>query len=138
MATARSAHGTKLKIGDGASPEVFTEIPLADTIICDWPDAKTIPIPDQSNASGFRVSVVSPVKEGGKVTTTIRYDPTNSVHQRLVTKHATAWNFQVVSPGTSTETRTFPAKASLKDTLNENAEWVTAVELEIIGEVVKT
>lgn len=109
MATsARSSHGTLLKIGDGAGPEVFTTI--AEVLDISGPGT-TLNTEDATNhdSGGWREPVAT-ILEGGEVTFDINYYKA-STQTKLRTDQAnrTKRNFQMVIPLVAPETLSFAA-----------------------------
>ncbi len=107
MATiAKLAQGTLFKIGDAASPEVFTTIPECYNL--DVPDVRTelLDVTSHDSTGGFR-EYIAGLKDGEQVTAEINWVPTNTVHigVRVDAYAATRRNF----------TQTFPVAVAAGD-----------------------
>jgi hypothetical protein len=109
MATsARSSHGTLLKVGDGAGSEAFTTI--AEVLDISGPGT-TLNTEDATNhdSQGWREPVPT-ILEGGEVTFEINYyQAATQTTLRTLQSNRTRRNFQMVIPLSSPETLTFAA-----------------------------
>jgi hypothetical protein len=98
---AKSAYGTKLKMGDGASPETFTEIPELGDIKGPSINVKTIDVTTHSSAvSGANEEILPTTINGGEVKAPINYVETDPMHMALVAaaQARTKKNFQKWNP----------------------------------------
>lgn len=102
MATqARSAYGTKIKMGDGGSPETFTEIPEVGDIKGPSISVKTKDVTTHgSAASGANEEIIPTMINGQEVTFPINYVETDPVHVAMIAaaQARTKKNFQKVNP----------------------------------------
>lgn len=110
MATsARSSHGTLLKVGDGATPtEAFTTI--AEVLDISGPGT-TLSTEDATNhdSAGWREPVPT-ILEGGEVTFDVNYyKASTQTTLRTLQTNRTRRNFQMVIPLAAPETLTFAA-----------------------------
>lgn len=107
MATsARSSHGTLLKVGDGGSPEAFTTI--AEVLDISGPGT-TLNTEDATNhdSGGWREPIPT-ILEGGEVTFELNYYKSASqTSMRTDMTNRTKRNFQMVLPLTVPETLSF-------------------------------
>ena len=104
--TVYSAQSTQLKIGDAASPEVFTAIAQITSI--DGPSG-TATVIDTTNLSSTAKEKVMGLHDNGQITFEGQYDPNNTQHALLFTRKeaATLTNFNLVIPSSPTETWAF-------------------------------
>lgn len=106
---ARLGYGTVLKMGDGGSPETFSEIGE----IGDFEDGDTVEQIEVTNhqSPGGRKEYIAALKDGAEISFPCNYIPTNATHNRttgLRGKIGQVLNFQLVAPG-ETETYNFSA-----------------------------
>lgn len=103
---AKAAYGTKIKMGDGASPETFTEIPEAGDIKGPNISVKTIDVTTHSSAaSGANEEIIPSTINGGEVSFPLNYVEADPMHVALIAacQARTKKNFQKVNPeGTKT------------------------------------
>ena len=136
MATVKT-QGATLKVGDAASPEVFTAI--GEVIGFDGPggSAAVIDITDLS-ATAKEKSMGLP--DEGQITAELNYDPANTQQDALWTARAnqTLKNFQITIPSSPVETWSFAGyvtgfshAVSLDDVVK------ASVTIEISGAVTK-
>ena len=97
------AQGCTLKVGDGASPEVFNAIGQVTAI--NGPSGAA-PIIDVSNLSSTYREKRTGLPDNGDVTATVQYDPADTGQTRVETLRAgsLSGNFQIVlsnSPATT-------------------------------------
>ena len=100
--TTLQSQGSVVKVGDGASPEVFTAISQITAI--DGPTTE-VPLVDVSNLSSTSREFNVGLKDTGTFTIPVQYDPDNTQQARCQTLLDTAaiGNFQVLltdSPAT--------------------------------------
>lgn len=103
MTNAALGYGAKLKLGDGASPEVFSVIGE----ITDLQDSDTAELKEVTNhqSSGSRREYIGGLIDGGEVTFTVNYDPDGATHDRSTGLQAylrQTKNFQIEEPGNTT------------------------------------
>lgn len=101
MTNAALGYGTKLKLGDGASPEVFAEIGE----IVDGPEdsdsAELVEVTNHQSA-GSRREYIGGLIDGGEITFTVNYDPDGATHDRTTGLQAyvrQTKNFRLEEPG---------------------------------------
>ncbi len=120
---AKTAQGTLLKRGDGASTEAFTTIPGIHRIT--GPDIRhdLIDVTDHESTGGFR-EFLPGLKDGDNVVAEMFWVPSNAVHKNLrVDSYADIKrNFELIFPDTSENTVDlagyivgFPAAAAVGD-----------------------
>lgn len=107
-----SAFGTLLKIGNGASPEVFTTVAELRTISGPTLTAETIDVTTHNTPTPFR-RYISGLLDGGEVTFDINFIPTDATHGYSTgllkdMTDRTRRNFQIVFPDTGTTTWLLP------------------------------
>jgi hypothetical protein len=102
------AQGTLLKMGNAASPEVFTTIPGCEAISYGPPTPDEIDVTSQSSAAGMREYIAGLLGKG-KVATKVYYDPGQAMHVAARLAHGTYVNFQIAFKGSPAETVTFAA-----------------------------
>jgi|CXWL01.1.fsa_nt_gi hypothetical protein len=98
---ARPAYGTKLKMGDGVSPETFTEIPEVGDIKGPNISVKTIDVTTHSSAaSGANEEIIPSTMNGGEVSFPLNYVEADPMHVALIAaaQTRTKKNFQKVNP----------------------------------------
>jgi hypothetical protein len=104
MTAARLGYGTKLKLGDNGSPETFAEI----AEIVDGPnDEDSVELVEVTNhqSAGSRKEYIGGLIDGGEVTFTCNYIPTNATHNRTTGLQALlrqTRNFRLEEPGNPT------------------------------------
>lgn len=102
MSIAKTAQGTLLKIGDGASPEGFTTVPGCQRL--SGPDVKVElnDVTSHDSTGGFR-EFLPGLKDGDNVTAEMLWVPSNTVHKgiRVDAYAATLRNWQLVFPDTA-------------------------------------
>lgn len=100
MTNAALGYGVKLKMGDGASPEVFAEIGE----IKDLNDEDSAELKEATNhqSPGSRREYIGGLIDGGEITFTVNYDPDGATHDRTTGLQAfirQTKNFQLEEPG---------------------------------------
>lgn len=108
MATiAKISNGTLLKVGDGASPEVFTTVPevmrlTGPSIRFDLLDVTS------HDTVGFFREYIPGLADGEKVAASVNWRPSNTVHKNLrIDAYArTLRNFKIVFPDSADNTVT--------------------------------
>jgi len=76
MATPRSAFGTLLEVGNGASPEVFTAVALVGNITGPGMKADTIDVSNHNQPNQYK-QFIAGLKEGGDLKFELFFDPTD-------------------------------------------------------------
>ena len=98
---AKAAYGTKLKMGDGASPETFTEIPEVGDIKGPKISVKTIDVTTHgSAASGANEEIIPSTINGGEVGFPLNYVESDPMHMALIAaaQGRIKKNFQKINP----------------------------------------
>lgn len=100
MTNAALGYGTKLKLGDGASPEVFADIGEITALN----DEDTAELKDVTNHQSInsRREYIGGLIDGGEVTFTVNYDPDGATHDRTTGLQAfvrQTKNFRLEEPG---------------------------------------
>lgn len=100
MTQATLGYGTKLKLGDGGSPEVFTEI----AEVGDFEDADTAELVEVTNhqSAGSRREYISGLIDGDEIQFPVNYIPTNATHNKttgIQAKLRSATRFRLEEPG---------------------------------------
>lgn len=85
--TPKSAFGTQLKIGNGASPEVYTVIQGCRNFQGPAQDREIIDTTSHSSTGSYRTKAAS-FKDPGNVTFDLLIDSTDTQHQLLFTQYA--------------------------------------------------
>lgn len=98
---ARLGYGTKLLFGDAGSPEVFAEI---GEIVEGPDDEDSIDLVETTNhqSPNRRKEYISSLIDGGEITLTCNYIPTDATHDRstgLLAALGTTRNFRIEEPG---------------------------------------
>lgn len=110
--SAMNAHGTLLKLGDGAMSEAFTTI--AEVLDINGPNLARGSLDATSHSSGGWKEKVAGIKDGGQVTFDINWVPGNATHANSTGllsffDDGEAHNFQLVENDASTLTWSFAA-----------------------------
>lgn len=98
MATqAKLGAGTQLKVGDGATPEVFT---LIDEVKDMTGPTITLPEVDVSNMDSTADEYIGGLPNSGAIQFSVNFNPTNSRHTQLMSDSTsgTKRNYQVRYP----------------------------------------
>lgn len=108
-----AAHGTKLKIGDGGSPETFTTVFEVVEITGPSLSADTADTTSHDSSKAYEEHVVT-VLRTGEVTFDINYAPDDSTHDEtdgLINdyENKTLRNFELILPNPSNKTYEFSA-----------------------------
>lgn len=114
VTAAEFAQGTKLKVGDGGGPEVFTT--LAEVLDISGPSLsmETVGATSHDSPSGY-TEVIAGLKSGGEVTFDIQYIPSNATHKKAAGgilqdfEDRALRNFELVFPDTASTTWSFAA-----------------------------
>ncbi len=111
---AKSAYGTKIKIGDGLTPETFTEIPEVGDIEGPGISQEHEDVTTHSSAaSGANREFIPTLLTNTDCEFELNYDHTEPTHiaLRVASQNRTKKNFQKVNPE-GTETISFAAYVS--------------------------
>jgi hypothetical protein len=113
MATTRSAHGALLKLGDGASPEVFTTV--AKALDIDGPKFSSGEI-DVTNHDSTAKEYIAALTDAGEMTFGLNFDANDTQHAALLAlqQASTVKNWKLVLPNTSPSMQ-FSFSGYLKD-----------------------
>lgn len=105
-----SGHGTLLKRGNGATPEVFTTIAEVASISGPALAQETIDVTSHDSTDGWR-EFIGGLLDGGEVSFDVHLIPTNATHDNLWTdlSNRTLRNFQLVFPDGGATTWAFSA-----------------------------
>lgn len=99
MSEALAAKGTLLKVGNAASPEVFTT--LAEVVNISGPGlkAEALDVTHMSSTDGFR-EFVGGLIDGGEISLEVNFLPSNATHTGLSTDmyNRTLRNFKLTWP----------------------------------------
>ena len=136
----KSAYGSELKIGDGATTEAFTEIPGVRDLTGPEYSLETIDVTHHASSGNYR-EVVPSFLSGGNINFTLLYDSNDSTHGSLFTdfEARTLRNFQLVLTDTGTETHSFAAyitNMSLSEPIDDAV--TMAVTLAISGAITRS
>lgn len=102
-------YGTKIRVGDGGSPQTFTEIGE----VGDFEDGDSIELVEVTNhqSPNGRREYIAALKDGAEMTLTCNYLPGHATHNRatgLQGKIGEVLDFQILAPG-ETEIYNFSA-----------------------------
>lgn len=116
MSNAIAAKGTLLKMGDGASPEVFNTIAEVTNVDPPKLSAKMLDTTNHSSTGGWEEKLPG-ILSGGQVSFDINYIPTDSTHGATTgllkaLKDRLLKNFKVVFPDSPATTWTFAGYVS--------------------------
>jgi predicted secreted protein len=105
-----SAFGTTLKIGDGASPEVFSDIAEVTNISGPGMSMDTIDVTNHGSAGGWK-EYAGGLLDGGEVKLELNFLPADTSQKLLATTLAarTKKNFKLEFPDTANTTWSFSA-----------------------------
>lgn len=97
---ARLGYGTKLLMGDGASPEVFAEVGE----VGDFEDSDSIELVEVTNhqSPGSKREYIASMKDGAEISFPVNYIPTHATHSRatgLRGKLGEIVSFRIEAPG---------------------------------------
>jgi hypothetical protein len=100
------ADGTKIARGDGASPEVFTDVPQVTSIT---PVGQERSLIDVTNLDSAAREYMKAIKDGQEINIEAQYDPDNAVHSGLRTdlNAETSRNFRVTFTDSPAQTVSF-------------------------------
>lgn len=104
---AKIANGTLLKVGDGASPEVYTTVPEVMRITGPSIRFDLLDVTSHDTVGFFR-EFIPGLADGEKVAASVNWRPSNTVHKNLrVDSYArTLRNFKIVFPDSTDNTVT--------------------------------
>ena len=129
--------GTQLKIGDGASPEVFTKIPGISSVGgMGGGEAQDI---DTTDFDSVAMEFLQGLPDEGTLTFSGNYDPASAQQTLLDTKRAAqeSANFQVVDVNNTTFSFTAFVK-SFEKVADANDAWRLNLSLRVTGAITKT
>lgn len=103
MAEKRSAFGAKLLLGDGAEPEVFTEIPGVGNFGAPLPQVETEDVTSHDSPGRWR-EFIQTVRDGGTISVPLQFDFEDTTHQTLIEASGEfgSKRFQVEAPTAET------------------------------------
>jgi len=129
------SQGTVFKVGDAASPEVFTAVGEVKEI---GGPSGSAPVIDVSNLSSTKREKIMGLPDEGQITLSLNYDAADAQQDALRAARTarTATNFQIVTSDSPVETLSFTAYV-LEFSLNFAVDEVVGltVTLEIDGAV---
>lgn len=103
-----AAKGTKIQMGNGASPEVFTTI--AQVVDISGPALKddVLDVTNHGSTGGWK-EFIGGLKEGGSITLKLNYDPAETTHDASTGfladfKNSTVRNYKLIFPDTGNTT----------------------------------
>lgn len=132
---AKIANGTLLKVGDAASPEVFTTVP--EMMKISGPSVKFDLLDVTSHdSSGFFREFIPGLADGDNIAGEMNWRPANAVHVSLrVDSYArTLRNFKTVFPDTATNTvLTANYIANISPTADIGAVLKAAITVKVTG-----
>ena len=136
MAVALFAHGSKIKKGNGATTEVFTEIPLLGDISMDLPEVELINYPDQSDSSRYPKAIAGKMSNG-TVSAPISFNPNETTHAALETDQlaGTIGNYQVAP--VAGQKYQFPGIPVIKHVMSEDKQWSGVLTIKLTGAVTR-
>lgn len=104
---AKIANGTLLKVGDGASPEVFTTVPEVTRLSGPSMRFDLLDVTSHDTVGFFR-EYIPGLADGDKIAASINWRPSNTVQKavRVAAEARTNRNFKVVFPDSSDNTVT--------------------------------
>lgn len=108
MATiAKISNGTLLKVGDGASPEVYTTVPEVMRLTGPSVRFDLLDVTSHDTVGFFR-EFIPGLADGEKIAASVNWRPSNTVHKNLrIDAYArTLRNFRIVFPDSSDNTVT--------------------------------
>lgn len=102
---ARIASGTLLKMGDGASPDVYTTVPEVTRLSGPSVRFDLLDVTSHDTVGYFR-EYIPGLADGDKITATVNWRPSNTIHKALrVNAYArTNGNFKIVFPDSADNT----------------------------------
>lgn len=139
MSNAIHAQGTKIKRGDGATPEVFTTISEALTITGPGLDSDLIDVTNHDSPTRFREKIQG-LKDAGQISFDINYNPVDPTHDAATGVLAdyvsgAKANYQLVFPDPAMTTWTFEAFVKQASPTEDVAEQLKlSVVLEVTGQ----
>jgi predicted secreted protein len=139
MTNAISAFGTLLKIGDGASPEVFTTIAEVKDVSGPALNSRTTEVTSHGSPHAVVEKIIT-LLEIGNITFDLNWVPGGVTHLQLITDWyaKTKRNFQVVFPDAGSFTILFPAAISFEPTAPVEGALTASVTLEVLGDITTT
>ena len=135
---AKIANGTLLKIGDGASPEVYTTVP--EVMRLSGPSIRFDLLDVTSHDTvGFFREYIPGLADGEKVTAELNWRPSNAVHKgvRVDAYARTNRNFKIVFPDSSDNTVTMSTYIESDATREDiGVQLLKSISLKITGQPV--
>ncbi len=131
------AYGSKLKLGDGASPEAFTEVPGLKDFVLPTGEADNIDVTAHDSPGRTR-EYIAGFLDTGEIEIEFYYDPANAVQDDLreLKESGEENNFQVVLPDDDATTFEFAATVNTFEIAMPVEDALTATcSLKITGEV---
>lgn len=110
MATiAKISNGTLLKVGDGASPEVFTTVPEVMRLTGPSVRFDLLDVTSHDTVGFFR-EFIPGLADGEKIAVSVNWRPSNTIHKgiRVDAYARTLRNFRIVFPDSADNTVTSP------------------------------
>ena len=110
MSEAISGFGTKLKMGDGASPEVFSDIAAVSKVGGPGVSLDTIDVTADDSPGGYK-EYAAGLLDAGEIKLELNFLPANASQAGLLTALTSraAKNFKLVFPDTANTTWSFSA-----------------------------
>ncbi|MFA5162091.1 MAG: phage tail tube protein [Elusimicrobiales bacterium] len=110
MSEAISGFGTKLKMGDGASPEVFSDIAAVSKVGGPGVSLDTIDVTADDSPGGYK-EYAAGLLDAGEIKLELNFLPANASQTGLLTALTSraAKNFKLVFPDTANTTWSFSA-----------------------------
>lgn len=132
MSTGFDAHGAQMKMGDGASPEVFTKIAQCRDI--GGPSESVATIPLTNHDSGGRKEIIAGLYDGGTVDFDVVWnEDVSQTAVRTAFQAGTKKNFQLVSQDGETADFAAVITGMSKNNPYENGLVDCAISLEVDG-----
>jgi len=131
-----SGFGTKLKIGDGASPEVFSEIAAVSSVSGPGISLDTIDVTTDDSPGGYK-QYAAGLLDAGEIKLELNFLPANTSQTGLLTALASraAKNFKLVFPDTAATTWSFSAfVTNFEPSAPVDGKLSTSVTLKITGQ----
>jgi len=138
MTNAIAAFGAVLQVGDGATPENFTDIPELRDIVGPALSSDVADVTNHGSPAGMEEAVPT-ILRTGDVTFTVGYVPTGAVHDQLLAdwKAKSLRNFKLIYADAGTTEWPFAAYVTGFTPNNPVGGDITAnLTLKITGEIV--
>lgn len=134
---ARLANGTLFKLGDAASPEVFTTIPEVMKLSGPSTETDLLDVSSHDSPSLFR-EFITGWSDGGMVTAEFNWRASNATHIALRTAAdaGTKKNFKIVFADTATNTAAFSGYIKMIEPNADAGKQMTArLQVKITGTI---